>query len=205
MVLTLAPINMESMAAPWERSFTNYRRAGLLLPYTIVLTKKPKEFPMSLPDRFLVCYLVRVKVTIPESNFQGHFPLFCNCMGTRPWVCFYYLLLAFTQKLAGPRIHLIATPLAGSNLLIPKTESFHHLFEVLLVYETWFWLDAVEKSTVVGGTQVSNATKYTMTRYVDTINRTQGHGLKAKKTHAPLHTDYNLRNFWSNNNSHLGL
>jgi hypothetical protein len=48
MVLTLAPINiMESMAAPWERSFTNYRRAGLLTLdefYTVVLTKKPKEF-----------------------------------------------------------------------------------------------------------------------------------------------------------------
>jgi hypothetical protein len=29
--------------------------------------------------------------------------------------------------------------------------------------------------------------------------------LKATKTHAPLHTDYNLHNFWSNNNSHLGL
>jgi hypothetical protein len=28
------------------------------------------------------------------------------------------------------------------------------------VYETWFWCDAVEKSTVVGGTQVSNATKW---------------------------------------------
>jgi hypothetical protein len=31
--------------------------------------------------------------------------------------------------------------LAGPNLLIPKEiESFRHLFEVLLVYETWFWL-----------------------------------------------------------------
>jgi hypothetical protein len=88
----------------------------------------------------------------------------------RPWGCFYYLLLAFTQKPAGPRIHLIATPLAGPNLLIPKTESFRHLFEVPLVYKTWFWLDAVEKSTIVGGTQVSNATKYAMTRYVDTVD-----------------------------------
>jgi hypothetical protein len=75
---------------------------------------------------------------------------------------------------------------------------------VLLVYETWFWLDAVEKSTVVGGTQVSNATKYAMTRYVDTVDHTQGHGLKTTKTHAPLHMDYNLCHFGSNNNSHLG-
>jgi hypothetical protein len=94
--------------------------------------------------------------------------------------------------------------LAGPNLLILKTESYRHLFEVLLVYGTWFWLDAVEKSTVVGGTQVSNATKYAMTRYVDTLDRTQGHGLKTTKTHAPLHTDYNIRNFGSNNNSHSG-
>jgi hypothetical protein len=93
--------------------------------------------------------------------------------------------------------------LAGPNLLIPKTESFRHLFEVPLVYKTWFWLDAVEKSTIVGGTQVSNATKYAMTRYVDTVDWTQGHGLKMTKTHAPLHTDYNLHNFGSNNNSHL--
>jgi hypothetical protein len=72
------------------------------------------------------------------------------------------------------------------------------------VYET-FQLDAVEKSTIVGGTQVSaNATKYAMTRYVDTVDRTQGHGLKMTKTHAPLHTDYNLHNFGSNNNSHSG-
>jgi hypothetical protein len=83
-------------------------------------------------------------------------------------------------------------------------ESFRHLFEVLLVYETWFRLDAVEKPTVVGGTQVSNASKYAMTRYVDTIDHTQGHSLKMTKTHAPLHTDYNLHNFGSNNNSHLG-
>jgi hypothetical protein len=74
------------------------------------------------------------------------------------------------------------------------------------VYKTWFWLDAVEKSTVVGGTQVSNATKYAMTRYyVDTVNRTQGYSLKKIKTHAPLHMDYNIHNFGSNNNSHLGL
>jgi hypothetical protein len=65
-------------------------------------------------------------------------------------------------------------------------------------------LDAVEKSTIVGGTQVSNATKYTMTRYVDTIDHTHGHGLKMTKTHAPLHMDYNIRNFGSNNNSHSG-
>jgi hypothetical protein len=76
---------------------------------------------------------------------------------------------------------------------------------VLLVYKTWFWLDAVEKSTVVGGTQVSNATKYVMIRHVDTVDHTQGHGLKTTKTHAPLHTDYNLCNFGSDNNSHLSL
>jgi hypothetical protein len=93
-----------------------------------------------------------------------------------------------------------------SKFVHPKDiESFCHLFEVLLVYKTWFWLDAVEKSTVVGGTQVSNATKYAMTRYVDTVDRTQGHILKMTKTHAPLHMDYNLCNFGSNNNSHLGL
>jgi hypothetical protein len=37
---------------------------------------------------------------------------------------------------------------------------------VLLVYKMWFWLDAVKKSTVVGGTKVSNATKYAMTSKV---------------------------------------
>jgi hypothetical protein len=87
-------------AAPWERSFTNYRRAGLLLPLMsstrLFLPKSPRNFLMSLSDRFLVCYLIRVTVTIPKSSFQGHFPLFCNCRGTRPWVCFYCLLLAFT-------------------------------------------------------------------------------------------------------------
>jgi hypothetical protein len=118
-------------------------------------------------------------------------------------VCFFYSLSAFTQRPAGPRIPLIATPLAGPELLIPKTESFHHLFEVLLVYKTWFLLDAVEKSTIVGGKQVSNATKLAMTRYVDTVNHTQEHSLKMTKTHAQLHTDCNLRNFGSNNNSHL--
>jgi hypothetical protein len=125
MILTLAPINMESMAEPWERSFTNYRRAGLLLPLMsstgLFSPKSQRNFLTSLLDRFLVCYLIRVTVTIPESSFQGHFPLFCNCRGTRPWVCFYYLLLGFTQRPAGRRIHLIATPLAGPNLLIPKT------------------------------------------------------------------------------------
>jgi hypothetical protein len=72
------------------------------------------------------------------------------------------------------------------------------------VYKTWFRLEAVEKSTIVGGTQVSNATKYAMTRYLDTVDCTQGHGLKMTKTHAPLHMDYNLNNFGSNNNSHSG-
>ncbi len=68
------------------------------------------------------------------------------------------------------------------------------------MYKTWFWLDAVE-STIVGGTQVCNSTKYAMTRYVDTVNNcTQGHGLKTTKTHAPLHMDYNLRNFGCESN-----
>jgi hypothetical protein len=53
-------------------------------------------------------------------------------------------------------------------------------------------VDEVKRSTIVGGTQVSNATKYAMTRYVDTIDHTQGHSLKMTKTHAPLHMDYNL-------------
>jgi hypothetical protein len=49
MISTLAPINMESMAAPWERSFTNYRSKGWITVtldefYKVVLTKKPKEF-----------------------------------------------------------------------------------------------------------------------------------------------------------------
>jgi hypothetical protein len=61
------------MAAPWERSFTNYRKAGLLLPFMsstrLFSTKSPRNFLMSLPDRFLVCYLIRVTVTIPESSF----------------------------------------------------------------------------------------------------------------------------------------
>jgi hypothetical protein len=70
------------------------------------------------------------------------------------------------------------------------------------VYKTWFWLDVVEKSTIVGGSQVSNATKYAMTRNFDTVDRTQGHGLKTTNTHAPLHTDNNIRNYGSNNNSH---
>jgi hypothetical protein len=37
--------------------------------YKVVLTKKPKEFLDILPDRFLVCYLIRVIMTIPESSF----------------------------------------------------------------------------------------------------------------------------------------
>jgi hypothetical protein len=45
MVLTLAPINMESMAAPWERSFTKgWITVTLDEFYKVVLTKKPKEF-----------------------------------------------------------------------------------------------------------------------------------------------------------------
>jgi hypothetical protein len=33
--------SLESMGAPWKRSFTNYRRAGLLDEfYNVVLTKK---------------------------------------------------------------------------------------------------------------------------------------------------------------------
>jgi hypothetical protein len=120
----LVPINMESMAAPWERSFTNYRRAGLLDEfYNVVLTKNPRNFLTSLQDRFLVCYLVRVTVTHPESSFRGHFPLFRNCRGMRPSVCFYYSLSAFTHRPAGPMIPQIATPLAGPNLFIPKTQS----------------------------------------------------------------------------------
>jgi hypothetical protein len=43
-----------------------------------------------------------------------------------------------------------------------------------------------------------------MTRYVDIVDHTQGHSLKTTKTHAPLYMDYNLCNFGSNNNSHLG-
>jgi hypothetical protein len=89
--------------------------------YKVVLTKSPRNLLMSLPDRFLVCYLIRVTMTIPKSSFHSPFPLFPNCRGTSPWVCFYYLLLAFTQRPAGPRIHLIATLLAGPNLLILKT------------------------------------------------------------------------------------
>jgi hypothetical protein len=199
---------MESMAAPWERSFTNYRRAGLLLPLMsstrLFSPKSPRNFLTSLPDRFLVCYLIRVTVTIPESSFRGHFPLFRN-WGHKTLGVLLLLDVSLHLKACWAKDSPDSNSFGRSKFVNPKDiESFCHLFEVLLVYKTWFWLDAVEKSTVVDGTQVSNATKYAMTRYVDTVNHTQGHGLKMTKTHAPLHTDYNLCNFVSNNNSHSG-
>jgi len=92
----------------------------------------------------------------------------------------------------------------SGHICAAKVESFHHLFEVLLVYETWFRLDEVDKTTIVGSDQVNKATKYAMTRYVNTVDRTEGNGLKTTKTHAPLHTEYNLQKFGSNNNSHSG-
>jgi hypothetical protein len=65
-----------------------------------------------------------------------------------------------------------------------EIESFQHLFEVLLVYETSFHLDEVEKATIIGSMQVKDATKYAMTRYIETVDHIKGTGLKTTKTHA---------------------
>jgi hypothetical protein len=62
-----------------------------------------------------------------------------------------------------------------------------HLFEVLLEYETWFQLDEVERSTVSGDSnQVQDATKYAMTRYVGTVQCTDGNGLKQQRPIPPF-------------------
>ncbi len=160
----------------------------------------------SLPDRFLVCYLIsQSDHDYPRIKFPRPLSTLSQLQGHKTLGVLLLLVVSLHSKACWAKDSPDSNSFGRSKFVNPKDiESYHHLFEVLLVYETWLWLNAVEKSTIVGGTQVSNATKYAMTRYVDTINRTQGDRLKMTKTHAPLHTDYNILNFGSNNNSHSG-
>jgi hypothetical protein len=204
MVLTLAPINMESMAAPWERSFTNYRKAGLLLP--LMSKKNFKEFLDVLAGQISGLPSHQSDHDYPRIKFPRKFSTLSQLQGHKTLGVLLLFIVSLHSKACWAKDFPDSNSFGRSKFVNPKDiESFCHLFEVLLVYETWFWLDAVEKSTIVGGTQVRNATKYAMTRYVDTANRTQGHYLKMTKTHAPLHIDYNLCNFGSNNNSHSAV
>jgi hypothetical protein len=156
--------------------------------------KSPRNFLMT-SDRYY-----------PQIKFLRPLSTLLQLQGYKTLSVLVLLVVSLHSKACWAKDSPDSNSFGRSKFVNPKDiESFRHLFEVLLVYETWFWLDAVKKATIVGGTQVSNPTKYAMTRYVDTVDCTQGHGLKMTKTHAPLHTNYDLHNFGSKNNSHSGL
>jgi hypothetical protein len=173
--------------------------------YKVVLTKKPKEFLDILAGQISGLLSCQSDRDYPQIKFPRPLSTLSQLQGHETLGVLLLLVVSLHSKACWAKDSPDSNSFGRSKFVNPKDiESYRHLFEVLLVYKTWFWLDAVEKSTIVSGTQLSNATKYAMTRYVDTINRTQGHGLKMTKTHAPLHTDYNIHNFGSNNNSHSG-
>jgi hypothetical protein len=173
--------------------------------YKVVLTKKPKEFLDVLAGQISGLLSHQSDRDYPQIKFPRPLSTLLQLQGHETLGVLLLLVVSLHSKVCWAKDSPDSNSFGRSKFVNPKDiESFCHLFEVLLVYKTWFWFDAVKKSTIVCGTQVSNATKYTMTRYVNTIDHTQGHGLKTTKTHAPLHMDYNLCNFGSNINSHLG-
>jgi hypothetical protein len=120
--------------------------------YKVVLTKKPKELAGQISG--LLSYqsdhdYPRIKFPRPLSTLsqlQGH-----ETLGV-----LLLLVVSLHSKACWAKDSPNSNSFGRSKFVSPKDiESYRHLFEVLLEYETWFWLDAVEKSTVVGGTQVS--------------------------------------------------
>jgi hypothetical protein len=59
--------------------------------YKVAFTKKPKELLDILAGHISGLLFHQSDCDYPQSSFQGHFPLFCNCRGMRPWVYFYSL------------------------------------------------------------------------------------------------------------------
>jgi hypothetical protein len=171
--------------------------------YKVVLTKKPKEFLDVLARQISGLLSHQNDCDYPRIKFPRPLSTLLQLQGHKTLGVLLLLVVSLHSKACWAKDSPNSNSFGRSKFdNLKEIESFCHLFEVLLVYKTWFWLDTVKKSTVVGGKQVSNATKYAMTRYVDTIDCTQGNSLKTTTTHAPLHTDYNLCNFGSNNNSH---
>jgi hypothetical protein len=89
-------------------------------------------------------------------------------------------------------------------------ESFRHLFETLLCMEAWFKQPVVEKSAVHPPAQshsVSRA-KYAMqvaiNLLVDTVDRTEGSGMKLTKVHCVLHAPDDIFTFGSAKNWDTG-
>jgi hypothetical protein len=175
--------------------------------YRVAFTKKPKEFLDILAGQISGLLFHQSDCDYPQIKFPRPLSTLSQLQGHETLGMLLLLVARLHSKAScWTKDSLDTNSFSRSKFVHPEEiETFCHLLEVLLVYKTWFWLDAVEKSTILGGTQVKDATKYAMTRYVDTIVHTQGHSLKTTKTHAPLHTDYTLHNFGSNNNSHLGL
>ena len=89
------------------------------------------------------------------------------------------------------------------NIDAKSVEEFHHLFEVLLCFEAWYWLDAVPKEDVDSG-QVSSTIWTAIEKVVAIVDRQEGLGMKLTKVHCPTHTDYNLTMFGSNQNTNSG-
>ena len=73
------------------------------------------------------------------------------------------------------------------NIDAKSVEEFHHLFEVLLCFEAWYWLDAVPKEDVDSG-QVSSAIRTAIEKVVAIVDRQEGLGMKLTKVHCPTHT-----------------
>jgi hypothetical protein len=118
-------MNMESMAAPWERSFTNYRRAGLLPVtldkfYKVVLMKKPKEFLDILAGQISGLLSHQSDHDNPRIKFPRPLSTLLQLQGHKTLGVLLLVIVSLHSKACWAKDSSILTPLAGPNLLIPK-------------------------------------------------------------------------------------
>ena len=80
------------------------------------------------------------------------------------------------------------------NIDAKSVEEFCHLFEVLLCFEAWYQLDAIQKDDIDSG-RVSSTIWTTIEKVVAIVDRQEGLGMKLTKVHCPTHVDYNLTSY----------
>jgi hypothetical protein len=135
---------MESMAAPWERSFTKQLQKGWITDtlmsssYKVVLTKKPKEFLDVLAGQISGVLSHQSDRDYPRIKFPRPLSTLSQLQGHETLGVLLLLVVSLHSKACWVKDSPDSNSFGRSKFVNPKyIESFCHLFEVLLVYKTW--------------------------------------------------------------------
>ena len=177
---------------------------ALVAFYQNVLTKAPTTFLDKFCKEISTIMSCQSDCNYPQTSFLCPLSMLLQLRASKyPSVLLILAMSLYLHACWSPNTPDDNSLGNSPNIDTKSVEEFHHLFEVLLCFEAWYWLDAVPKEDIDSG-RVSSTIWTAIEKVVAIVDRQEGLGMKLTKVHCPTHTDYNLTTFGSNQNTNSG-